>query len=387
MASCFVYVDRYQGTYGDAFLTRQAAALGARIRTRIDASPQEGAPPAEVLLPDARRWLLGVDRRITLVARRFGSIRTSSHVVRALTRELPRWDVAYSFFLWNAHDLVVARRRLAHPLPLVVHAAGTDVTGYAALSPLERRRRQATLRESSLVLCGSQYVQSRVLSLVSEAGTAVHYLGVPLDVPQASPERVADGADVVVLAVARLHPVKGLSETLRAFALARARTSVPLRLEIVGDGPLRAELETLATALRIERRVRFHGRAPADEIPRLMASSHLFVQHNVRTPSGSEEALGGSILEAGAAGLPVVATRSGGVPEAVDEGASAVLVTAGDVDAMADAIVELAEEPDRRAEMGRRGRAFVAQHHDAAEQDARLVAILDDVASATSVGR
>ncbi len=380
VSDVFVYVDRYSGRYADTLIARQAAALGQPIYTRRNTS--HGQSAVHEIAAARRRVVTIIDGRTKALARRFGSIQTSNHVVRALRRELPLHRVAYSFFLWNAHDLVVARRGLADAPPLVVHAGGTDVTGYGALAPLDRRRREATLRGATVVLCTSRFIRDRVLEIAPEARTEVHYVGVPCDVPQASPAGTDADGMVVLLGVARLHPVKGVDRTVRAFARARSQTSVPMRLDLVGDGSLQPELERLVSSLALEEHVRFLGHMPPEEVPRVMASSHVFVQHSVTAPDGAQEALGASIVEAGAAGLPVIASRSGGIVEAVDEGRSAILVEPGDVDAMADAIVRLAEDPARRARLGTAGRAFAAMRHAAPRQDSLLVERLHEIARA-----
>jgi glycosyltransferase involved in cell wall biosynthesis len=161
-------------------------------------------------------------------------------------------------------------------------------------------------------------------------------------------EHGAQDADVVAIAVGRLDEQKGLDVLLDA--LARLELAA-LRLQtwLVGDGPLRAELEQRAAALGLERHVRFLGRR--DDVAALLSASDLFV-----LPS-RWEAMPIALLEAMAAGLPCVASEVGDCPALLHEGGHGVLVPPGQAGPLADAIVRLARDPELRAAQGRAARA------------------------------
>jgi glycosyltransferase involved in cell wall biosynthesis/peptidoglycan/xylan/chitin deacetylase (PgdA/CDA1 family) len=122
---------------------------------------------------------------------------------------------------------------------------------------------------------------------------------------------------------------------------------------IVGDGPCREQLASLAQATRVADRFQFLGHR--DDVPALLADADLFV-----LPSESE-AFPNAIIEAMAAGLPVVATSVGGIPELVNEGVTGRLVPPGNAYAIADALIELLDAPERAASFGRAGRRTVEQ--------------------------
>ncbi len=135
-------------------------------------------------------------------------------------------------------------------------------------------------------------------------------------------------------------------------AMARVVRRVPdARLLIVGDGELREALQDQVHALGLERHVTLAGFR--DDVPGLMRSFDLFVMSSVT------EGLGSAILEAMACGLAVVATRAGGIPEVVEHEVTGLLVPTRDPDALADAIVTLLEDSERRAAMGAAGRRRV----------------------------
>lgn len=170
-------------------------------------------------------------------------------------------------------------------------------------------------------------------------------------------ERLGLGERRVLLTMARLVPRKGIDSVLRA--LPAVRRAVPdVAYLVCGEGPDRERLETLARELGVQDAVRFPGSVPDDELTRWYCAANVFVM-----PSRSEppdvEGFGIVFLEAGACERPVVAARAGGVPDAVADGISGLLVAPGDLDELAVKLVELLRDPARAAELGRQGRARV----------------------------
>src|SRR4030095_4324938 len=133
------------------------------------------------------------------------------------------------------------------------------------------------------------------------------------------------------------------------------------RLDYVGPGPLLPAAGQFVHAFGLGERVCLHGGLSSDRVASLMREADIFLQHSITDPTtGDEEGMPVAMREAMAAALPVVATRHAGVPEAVREGQTAVLVDEGATEAMGEAITELADDPVRRRAMGVAGweRAF-----------------------------
>jgi glycosyltransferase involved in cell wall biosynthesis len=144
--------------------------------------------------------------------------------------------------------------------------------------------------------------------------------------------------------VARFHPVKDHATLLRAFArVCTARADVDLLL--VGDGPLRADLESMVGGFRIQDRVHFLG--VRDDIPDILQAIDVFVL------SSKSEAASITLLEAMASGTPVIATAVGGNPAIVRDGVDGVLTPRGDAAALAAAMLDLIRDRDTAREMGR----------------------------------
>jgi phosphatidylinositol alpha-1,6-mannosyltransferase len=131
-----------------------------------------------------------------------------------------------------------------------------------------------------------------------------------------------------------------------------------VRYLIVGDGPGRESLQALAEAKGVSHLVHFVGAVPEPDLPKWYRVADLFVLPN-RIDGADFEGFGIVFLEAAASGLAVIAGRSGGAPEAIDEGVTGCLVGGTDPLELASAIVGLASSPTRRAQMGRAGRQRV----------------------------
>ena len=157
-----------------------------------------------------------------------------------------------------------------------------------------------------------------------------------------------------ITAVARLHPVKDHATLLAAFAqVATVRDDADLLL--VGDGPLRTDLEKQASALGVAERVRFLG--VRNDVPALLRAADVFALTSV------SEAASLTLLEAMASELPVVVTAVGGNPEIVRDGREGLLAPRGDASAIAAALLQLLGAPDMRRRMGEAGRERVRQRY------------------------
>jgi L-malate glycosyltransferase len=185
--------------------------------------------------------------------------------------------------------------------------------------------------------------------------------GIPLDKfgtqPTAS-ERAAIRAeiglgpdDLVLIQVARLDYLKDHATAIRTIERVKNRCS-RARLVLVGDGPERGPIESLVRQRTLGEDVRFLGQR--DDVPRLLAVSDIVLLTSI------SEGIPLTLIEAMAAGRPVVSTRVGGVAEVVDDGQTGLLAPAGDDDALAEQILRLGDDPLLREQMGRLGRQRAA---------------------------
>jgi sugar transferase (PEP-CTERM/EpsH1 system associated) len=180
-----------------------------------------------------------------------------------------------------------------------------------------------------------------------------------------------------VVTVARLSSEKDVANLVRASAIAALR--VPeLRVEVAGGGPCRAELERLAAELGVADRIAFLGEV--GDVPAVLARARMLV-----LPSRSE-GIPLTVLEAMACGLPVLATRVGGLPEVVEDGTTGLLVPPADPAALAEAMAALWDDPDRRDRMGRAGRRRAADRFDVRRMVAQYESLYREGAGGEPVG-
>ncbi len=267
--------------------------------------------------------------------------RTTLEALRQEHRRRP-FDVLHAFWATESGLLAAIAGRLLR-IPTLVSLAGGELVALADIGygdqriAWERLKVRACLRLATAVSAGS-----RTLMRTAERhviGKHVHRapLGVDLDLFQ--PGRPFDEAAQRLVHVGTLTKVKDQATLLRAFArLRQAGTSATL--EIVGDGPLRPDLEHLARRLGVGGAVCFRGSADHATLPSVYRSASAFVL------SSRHEAQGMVAIEAAACGVPVVGTYVGLMPEL-----TSALASPGDADALAATIEATLEDPEPHAHM------------------------------------
>ncbi|HKO96093.1 MAG TPA: glycosyltransferase [Pyrinomonadaceae bacterium] len=236
---------------------------------------------------------------------------------------------------------------------------------------MQKRVERISFRLAHRVIANCLVVQNQLIKEgVNPTRIIQHYNGLDLERLRIRPDLTreaamssfglpSDGSRRFVSIVANLHnPVKDHPVFLKAAA--RVRATVPdAAFVIAGEGDLMPGLREQAKQLGIENDVFFIGRC--DNVPKLLFAS------DVGVLSSKAEGFANAILEYMAAGLPVVATDVGGVREAVIEGESGFVVSAGDHQMMAERIIEVMQDPERARLMGQRGKTIVekfsCQHH------------------------
>ena len=230
--------------------------------------------------------------------------------------------------------------------PLVASFYGWDVGSY-----LRRRGENAYRRlfeRASLLLLPSDEMRHRLVDLGAPAErTRVHRLGVDLGGIPRRPDGPPDpGQRLRLLAVARLVEKKGLDDAVRAVDLLRGRDR-DVALEIIGDGPLRASLEEQVSRSDLGEAVRFRGSLAHADALEALTRSDLLLAPSREAADGDVEGTPVVILEAMAAGVPVVASDHAGIPEVLDDGACGRLVRERDPEALAEAVLEVTTDGTR----------------------------------------
>jgi colanic acid/amylovoran biosynthesis glycosyltransferase len=234
------------------------------------------------------------------------------------------------------------------------------------------RRRDALKRDGAQFIAVSDFIARRLISQGFPADKVhVHYIGVDTDQFRCRTDRKRED---IVLFVGRLVEKKGCEHLVRA--MANVQRSVPdCGLIIIGDGPLRGELESLAASQLQE--FRFLGAQPEDVVRDWMAKAAVFCGPSVVAKSGDAEGFGIVFIEAQASGLPVVSFASGGIPEAVAHGVTGYLAPEKDVGALSNYLVELLKDDATRLKFSSAGRERVKNGFDLKVQTAKLEQIYE----------
>ncbi len=271
---------------------------------------------------------------------------------------LPRVSLIHAHFAPDATYAVPLAKWLGVPLIATFHGWDVTVADGAmlrepSLTVVHYLLTRAALRaHGSAFVAVSDFIRDRLLALGYPADRVIrHYIGVDID-KFAPPPADGERSERYVLNTARHRDQKGIDTLLRAFARIAPRHP-DVTLVQVGSGERTADLRRLAAALGIAGRVRFLGAQPHDAVRALTQRATVFALTGQTTDTGQQEALGLVLNEASACAVPVVATRHGGMPEAVRDGETGILTGERDDAAIGSALDTLLGNPELATRMGR----------------------------------
>ncbi|GIF13004.1 glycosyl transferase family 1 [Actinoplanes teichomyceticus] len=340
---------------GDALTRWTPTYVGA---TRIDSALSR--PDDVIAFPDGRGFL-----RLRLTG-------TSPRLRETLSGVRP--DLVHAHFAGDGWLVSHSARQLDVPLVVTVH--GHDVTRQPASPGAKgvryRRNLRTVFQRAALVVAVSEVIRERAVAWGADpAKVRVHHTGVP--VPPAVP-MVPKRWDVVF--VGRFVAKKGIDDLLTALA---SIDSPRPRALFIGDGELMPAMRARAEQLRVD--ATFVGSRPPDAVHRHLAESRILACPSKTAPDGDTEGLPTTLLEAGALGLPVVATRHSGIPEAVVDGATGLLTPEADPAALAGSLTRLLGDAELRHRLGAQARRHVTAHFDLVEQTRRLERLYDEAST------
>lgn len=241
--------------------------------------------------------------------------------------------------------------------PYLIHTWGRDVLDFPRYR-IYRALVSFNLRQADLITCTSQ-VMAQAVERMAQPKTPIHVVpfGVDLTHFRPRPYPKSPTEPLVIGVVKSLEKLYGIEYLLQAFVSLCSQNG-DLRLLIVGDGTQRSALESLASELEIAESTRFVGRIPHDQVIRYLHKMDIFVVPSL------QESFGVAAVEAAAAGLPVLASNVGGLPEVVVDGKTGFLVPPADVEALSGRLSQLIADSALRQRMGQAGRDFIKAHYD-----------------------
>jgi glycosyltransferase involved in cell wall biosynthesis len=277
-------------------------------------------------------------------------------------RERYRPALIHAHFGWSGTAVLLLKHCLR--IPMVVTFGGRDA-GHQMMLPHFDRLYRMLLEATDQLICVSQDLEQRLVDVgVDPDRIRVIYRGADLRKfafvdrsgrPESQPVRV--------LMVGRMVEKKGHRHAFASLA-PLVREGHPVRLAVLGEGEERKALRRLRGELGLKRHIEFLGATDHAGVRAEMARADLLLQSSVTPESGDTEGIPNVVVEAQATGLPVLATRHGGIVEAVRDGETGILVAERDDSAMTAALLDLVANRQRRLSMGRAARGFVESRFD-----------------------
>ena len=313
--------------------------------------------------------------RIGRVAYALGA--SSAPIERAVRRL--GLDVLHAHF--GVEGMYTRRGASRAGVPHVVTLHGFDVSYSDAYLRRSRKvswvryaaERRRLLASGSTFVCVSAHIREQAVGLgLDPARAALIPTGV--DTGALTPTPVPDGLRIAH--IARLVEKKGTAVLLDALAELR-RGGIAAELDVVGDGPLRADLEAQVRRLGLDDAVRLHGARDHAFVLDVIRRARVLCQPSRTAASGDTEGLGQAVLEAGALGRPVVGSAHGGIREIVTEGLNGLLVPENDASALAGALGTVLTDGALADGLGERGVQVIRDRFDLRAQSARLADLYD----------
>jgi glycosyltransferase involved in cell wall biosynthesis len=254
--------------------------------------------------------------------------------------------------------------------PFLLSVWGTDILEAPHLTPFHHWLTRHALARADAITATGLHLAVTTTRFTPE-GKPVTVVPYGVDLQRFTPAVRPPRDQVVIGTTARLSREKGLTYLVDAFARLRERLGDRVGLRIAGEGPGRRELEQQISRLHLEDAVDLAGWLDHEEVPDFLHTLDIFA-----LPS-TWEGFGVSAIEASATGLPVVASNVHGIPDAVLDGKTGLLVPPKDAQALASALARLIEDPAERADLGRTGREFVSANYDWQANTAQMLRLYE----------
>ncbi|HVV52149.1 MAG TPA: glycosyltransferase [Polyangia bacterium] len=396
-----LYVVSLFPCWSETFIVRELATLiaaGADVRILSLKAPSEKMVHAEAerLLPRVRHPLAPAPAALARTRAFAAHPRLLSSLMFALGRALHRrpvdlakslealargveqldWirefdpDVVYAHWATFPSTAALALARiLGKPFGFTCHAHDIYVNDQLIAEKIDAAAVPVTISRFNV-----DWLTEKVSPRARERLNVVH-CGVDLT---ALPFRADGREEATIVTVGRLDPIKGFEVLVDAVG-ELARQGRRVRCRIIGEGPLRGELEAQIARLGLGGAVELLGARPQAEVKAALYAATIFALPSVVAPDGNRDGIPVSLMEAMAAGTPVVSTLCSGIPELVADGREGLLVPTREPAALAGALGKLLDDADLRRRLAEAARAKIEREFDAAQEARKLLELFTHV--------
>jgi colanic acid/amylovoran biosynthesis glycosyltransferase len=302
-----------------------------------------------------------------------------SHSTRTFEKILKDNDVKLLHAHFGTEGVGYLKLKKKLNIPMITTFYGMDVSMIPRI-PYWKKRYIQLFQEGDLFLTEGNNMKKELIKLgCPENKIVVQHLGVDLNKFNFSLREPPVSGNIIILIAGSFREKKGIPYAIQAFSKVKENYQ-NIRLRILGDGPMRIEIESLIAELKISEMVTLLGYQSHDVFLTEATTAHIFMLPSITAQNGDTE--GGApvaIIEAQATGLPVLSSYHADIPEVVVNGKSALLAPERDVETLAKYLEFLVEHTEVWGPMGKAGREHVIQNYDLMLQVEKLEKIYDSL--------
>ncbi len=259
-------------------------------------------------------------------------------------------------------------------IPFAVHFHGFDASEKKTIEAYGSRYIQMAQKAKAIIAVSQ--VMKRDIESVCGPLPQVHVVPYGVDLEKFRPAIEKKSSNAFrLISVGRFTAKKAPIASIQSFEMLLNKYP-DATFTMIGDGELWEEAKQYVQTKGLEKSVFFKGQQSPESILEALQQADVFIQHSVITPTGDSEGTPNSILEASACALPIVSTKHAGIPEAVVDGETGILVDEHDVNAMGQALIRLAGDESLRKKMGAAARRHMLAHYELAQQAQKLKSLL-----------
>jgi len=287
-------------------------------------------------------------------------------------------DIIHAHFAaWSAEIAMALSRMTQIPYIFTAHA-------YDIFTSPDIERLKSLSQSASRIITITEFNKNYILEMIGNAYTdKIEIIRCGIDTEKFFPEKREGCGTVTILTAGRLIEKKGIRFAIEAFS--QLSNKKHLELRIIGSGPMKEKLQSLAEELNLQNKIKLLGDQPQSVMVNEMKRADIFLLPCVAAENGDMEGLPVVLLEAQAMELPVVSSIHTGIPEGIIDGETGFLTPEKDVSAVAEKLEMLINNPSLRLEMGQRGRKHIEERFNAKNEIEKVEKLMRDLKSKVNI--